>query len=124
MLTWALALSPRGSARGEYGRWRSSDKAGEVTPSRHRDALDLDLPGRIGETADDQRARRAAIAHHRTARFARGNEVATVRQDGGDLDEIVQGHAGGVELRFEILPSEPALLDDVVGDGAVHPLAD
>ena len=47
-----------------------------------------------------------------------------VRQDGGDLDEIVQGHAGGLELRFEILPGEPALLDDICGDGAVHPLAD
>jgi hypothetical protein len=36
-----------------------------------------------------------------------------VRQD-GDLDEIVQGHAGGLELRFEILPGKAALLDDIV----------
>ena len=43
-----------------------------------------------------------------------------VRQDGGDLDEIVQGHAGGLELRFEILPSEAALLGNVVGDRAIH----
>ena len=47
-----------------------------------------------------------------------------VRQDGGDLDEIVQGHAGGLELGFEILPGEPALLGDIVGNSAVHPLAD
>jgi hypothetical protein len=26
--------------------------------------------------------------------------------------------------RFEILPSEAALLDDVVGDRTIHPLAD
>jgi hypothetical protein len=99
-------------------------QGGEVTPSRDRDALDLDFPGRVREAADDQRARRAAIAEHRAAAFARCGEVAMVRQDGGGLDEIVQGHAGGLELLFEILPGEPALFDDIGGDTAVHPLAD
>ena len=91
-----------------------------VPCSRDSDALDLDLPGRVGEPADDERARRLAIAQHLAAPFAGRGEVAMVRQDGGDLDEIVQGHAGSLELRFEILPSEAALLDDVVGDRAVH----
>jgi hypothetical protein len=29
-----------------------------------------------------------------------------------------------LSLRFEILPGEPALFDDIGGDSAVHPLAD
>ena len=61
-----------------------------MTPSRDRDALDLDLPGRVREAADDQTARRAAVAKHRAAAFARCGEVAMVWQDGGDLDEIVR----------------------------------
>ena len=108
-------------------RWclaRSKGKGGELTPSRDRDALDLDLPGRVHEAADDQRARRAAIAKRGAAAFARCGEVAMVRQDRGDLDEIVQGHAGGLEMRFEILPGESALFDDIGGDSAVYPLAD
>ena len=32
--------------------------------------------------------------------------------------------SGGLELRFEILPGEPALFDDIGGDSPVHPLAD
>jgi hypothetical protein len=80
--------------------------------SSDSDALDLDLPSRIGEAADDQRARRLPIAQDLAASLAgSGNNVALVRQDGGDLDEIVQRHAGSLHLRFEILPSEAALLD-------------
>ena len=45
-----------------------------------------------------------------------------VRQDGGDLNEIVQGHAGSHELRFEILPSKAALLDDVIEFLTAHGL--
>src|SRR4051794_28682967 len=75
-------------------------------------------------TADDERARRLAIAKHLAAPLAGRGEVSMVRQDGGDLDEIVQGHAGSLELRFEILPGKAALLDDIVGNCAVHPLAD
>jgi hypothetical protein len=41
-----------------------------VTALPDRDALDLDLPGRVREAANDQRARRAAIAQHRAAPFA------------------------------------------------------
>jgi len=61
---------------------------------------------------------------HLAAPLASSGEIAVIWQNGGDLDEVVQGHAGSLQLRFEILPGKAALLDDVVGNCNVHPLAD
>src|ERR1700677_4389587 len=98
--------------------YRSSEQLGndDHEGSSDSNALDLDLPGRIGEAADDQRARRLAIAQDLTASLASRGDVAMVRQDCGNLDEIVQRHAGSLQLCFEVLPSEASLLDYVVGD--------
>src|SRR5271165_81592 len=88
------------------------------------DALDLDLPGGVGEAADDQGARGLTVAERLAARLAGNGDIAAIGQNSGDLDEVVKGHPGSLQLCFEILPSKAALLDDVVGDCAVHPLAD
>src|SRR5277367_5769284 len=88
------------------------------------DALDLDLPGGVGEVRDDKRARRLPVAKHLPASLAGRGDVLLVRQDGGDLDKMVQGHAGSLDLRCEILPGKAALLDNIVGNCAVDPLAD
>src|ERR1700722_12181781 len=121
-----IATTPANAASGRAAsRSASRDECtARLRRSSDSDALDLDLPSRIGEGPDDQRARRLPVAQDRAASLAGRGNVALVRQDGGDLDEIVQRHSGSLHLRFEILPSEAALLDDVVGERAIHPLAD
>jgi hypothetical protein len=60
-----------------------------------------------------------AVAKRLAARLAGNGDIAMIRQNDGDLDEIIQGHPGSHQLCFEILPSKAALLDNVVRNCAV-----
>jgi hypothetical protein len=60
-------------------------KGGASPRSSDGDALDLDLPGGVGEAADDQSARGLAIAKCFAARLASGDDIAAIRQNGGDF---------------------------------------
>src|SRR4051812_22028055 len=118
-LVMAISNCPRAAEARGYSRF-SSWPPREVGPaSGHRYRLHLDLPGGVGEAADDQRARRLALAERFLPSRAAGREVGGIRQDGDDLHDIVERHLRRPELGGEIGPDEATLRHDVVGDVAV-----
>ena len=99
---------------------------GSAVLLKRRDVLDLDLPGRIREAADDERARRLAIAKHLAARLAGSGDISRFGRMVVTLTRLSERlmYPGDPDLRLQILPGKAALLDDIVRNCAVHPLPD
>ena len=82
-------------------------------------ALNLYLPGRVGETADDERARRLMCAQHCCAAGSHRGDIGRVAHDRGDLHQILDLHASSAQLCLQIAPSQRGLRLGVGWDAAI-----
>ena len=87
--------------------------------SRDRNALHLNLPHRIAETANDERAGRPVRAEDRRAASTHCDSIRRIAHNGGDFHQVRNLLPSGTQLRLQIAPCQRALCLSITGDTAI-----